>query len=47
MSGLNISLIFSGDKNKYEYISSDQVVKYEGETCINYQAVYDKKKPGG
>ena len=42
MSELNISLIFVGDKNKGEYISSEQVVKYEVEACINYQAVNDK-----
>ena len=43
MFELNISLIFAGDKNKGEYISSEQVVKYEGEVCINDQAVQDKK----
>ena len=42
MSELKISLLFAGDKNKGEYISSDKVVKYEGETCINDQAVHDK-----
>ena len=45
MSELNISLILAGYKNKGEYISSKQVVKYEGEACINDQAVYEKK-PG-
>ena len=42
MSELNISLIFSGDKNKGGYISSEQVVNYEGEACINDQALYYK-----
>ena len=35
-------LIFSGDKNKGEYISSEQVVKYEVYACINDQALNDK-----
>ena len=39
MSELNISLILVGDKNKGEYISSEQVGKYQGEACINDQAV--------
>ena len=43
MSELNISLIIEGDRNKGEYISSDQVVKYEGEACINDQEVHEKK----
>ena len=43
MSELNISLIFSGDKNKCGYISSKQVGKNEGEACINYQAVTEKQ----
>ena len=43
MSELNISLIIAGDNNKGEYISSEQVVKYEGEACINDQAVHDQK----
>ena len=42
MSELNISLIVSGDKNKGGYISSNQVVNYEGEAYINEQAVYYK-----
>ena len=43
MSDIFNSLLFAGDKNKGEYISIDQVVKYEGEACINDQAVPDKK----
>ena len=42
-SELNISPIISGDNNKGEYISSEQVDKYEGEACINDQAVPDQK----
>ena len=42
MSEFNIFLIFAGDKNKGEYISSEQVVKYEGEACINDQVVHNK-----
>ena len=42
MSEINISLLFAGDNNKGEYISSEQVVKYEGEACINDQSVHDK-----
>ena len=42
MSELNISLIFAGDKNEGEYISSEQLVKYKREACINDQAVHDK-----
>ena len=42
MSELNISMLISGYKNKGDYISSYQVVKYEGEACINDQAVHDK-----
>ena len=42
MSELNISLILSGGKNKGEYISREQVVKYEGEAYINGQAVHEK-----
>ena len=37
-----MSLLFAGDNNKSEYISIEQVVKYEGEACINDQAVYEK-----
>ena len=40
MSELNIFLIFVGYKNKGEYISSDQVVKNEGESYINDQTVH-------
>ena len=36
MSELNISLILSGDKNKGEYISSENLVKYEVEARTNY-----------
>ena len=42
MSELNISLLIAGDKNKGEYIPSDQLVKYEGEAFINDQAVHEK-----
>ena len=42
MSEINILLIFAGDKDKGEYISSEQVVKYKGESCINDQAVHYK-----
>ena len=42
MYELNILLIFAGDKNKGEYISSEQMVKYEGGACINDQALHDK-----
>ena len=42
MSELNISLISSRNNNKGEYISIDQVVKYEGEACIKDQALHDK-----
>ena len=42
MSELKISLIFAGDKNEGEYISSEQVVKYEGQACINDQSVHEK-----
>ena len=30
-------MIFAGEKNKGEYISSEKVVKYEGEAFINDQ----------
>ena len=43
MSELNILRIISGDKNKGEYISSEKVVKYEGEACINNQTLPEKK----
>ena len=42
MSELNTPLIITGDKNKDDYISSDQVVNYEGKACINDQAVHNK-----
>ena len=42
MSELNISLVFVGYKNKGEYISSEQVLKNEGGSCINDQTVHDK-----
>ena len=42
MSELNIFLLFTGDNNKGEYISSYQVVKYELESCINDKSVHDK-----
>ena len=44
MYELNISLLIVGDNNKGEYIYSEQVVKYEGEACINDQDVHDKTK---
>ena len=37
-----MSQILALDNNKIEYISSDQVEKDEGESCINDQSVPDK-----
>ena len=42
VSELKILMLLKGNNNKGEYISSDQVVKYEGEACIKYQAVHEK-----
>ena len=42
MYKLNISLIIEGDNNKGEYISSENVLKYEGEARINVQSVHEK-----
>ena len=42
VSELNMSQILALDNNKVEYISSDQVEKDEGESCINDQSVPDK-----
>ena len=39
MSELNIYTIILGDKNKGEYISSEELDKYEVELCINEQSV--------
>ena len=46
MSELNIFLLITGENNKGEYISSNKVVKYEVEDCINEQALPDKKTGG-
>ena len=43
MSELKIFLLLTGNNIKDEYISSDQVEKYEVEVCINNQAVSEKK----
>ena len=43
MSELNISLITPGENNKGEYISSEQVGKYESEAYINDKAVSEKQ----
>ena len=42
MSELNILLVFAGDKNKGDYISSEQVVTYGGKAYINDQSVNDR-----
>ena len=46
MSKLKISPIFAVDNNKGECISSDQMVKYEGEACTNGQAINEKTNQG-
>ena len=42
MCELNILLILAVYNNKGEYVSSEQLEKYEGEALINYQSVPDK-----
>ena len=42
MSERNISPLIAGDKYKYEYIYSDQVVKNKVESCINDESVPNK-----
>ena len=43
MSELKIFMIISVHKDKGEYISSEQVEKYEGESYINDQSVPEKQ----
>ena len=42
MSEINILLILELDKNKGEYTLREQLGKYEGEVCINGQALLEK-----
>ena len=42
MSELNILLVFAGDKNKGDYISSENVKNDEVEEYINCPSVTDK-----
>ena len=42
MSELNTSLLVSGYKDKFDYISNEQVGKEQGEACINYQSLPGK-----
>ena len=39
-------MLLEEDSNKGQYISSDQVSKYEVQACINDQAVPNKKSDG-